>query len=120
MTLDILTNTDALFKMIWGLFAGMTLIGITAHLYITSHVTPKTNAYGIRFFMFAFGSFGVISLPVMKLLETMITTPQEYAALYLTGLIIGGIYLFIMGVKLIPEEHKQPATQAQTNEITIE
>lgn len=120
MTVDILINTDVVVKLLWGVFAVMTIIGGVTHLYITSSVTMNANAYAIRFFMFAFGSFGVISTPVVKILETTVTTPQGYAALYLSGLICGGVYLFIAGVKLIPQEHKQPATQVHNNEITIE
>lgn len=116
--IEILTETDGAFTQIWLLFTALTLIGITTHAYITSRVLPRNDAYPIRYFTLTFGSFGMVSMPVLKTLESYVTTPQGYVAMYGTALIVFGVYIFVGGLKLIPSDNTQTTTES--GGVTIE
>lgn len=116
--IEILTQTSGAFTNVWLLFTALTVIGITAHAYITTRMLPGVTAYTIRYFTLAFGSFGMVSMPVLKTLESYITTPQGYAGMYLTALLIGGVYIFVTGMQLLPSDDTQ--TNTRTDTITIE
>lgn len=107
---ELTAHAQELYMNIWLLFGLMTIIGSLAHIRIATQQTPTATSYSLRFFMLTFGTYGVVSIPVMKTLESYVTTPQEYAALYLTALCIGGVYIFISGVKLLPQTNTDRGT----------
>jgi hypothetical protein len=116
--IETLTQTSGAFTNVWLLFTALTVIGITAHAYITTRMLLGVTAYTIRYFTLAFGSFGMVSMPVLKTLEAYITTPYGYVVMYGAALVIFGVYLFITGVKLLPSDNAQ--TRTESGSVTIE
>ena len=102
---DIGTNAQSLYMNVWFFFTVMTLLGGIAHIRITGRGTVPEGEYSIRFFMLTFGTIGMFGLPLTELLTMYITTPRGYAALYLGGLVIAGVYMLIGMKTLIPDEH---------------